>query len=119
VKELERRLTTGGSSEAERARVLQAVNSQQKHMDKVATFLPNAIGRFKALLDDLSNVTQLQVDKARGILRELLGREIVLHPTADGIERYLTAEVTGDYQGLLRLAIGKIKVVEGRGSHRR
>jgi hypothetical protein len=36
-------------------------------MDKVATFLPNAIGRFKALLDNLSNVTQLQVDKARGI----------------------------------------------------
>lgn len=40
-------------------------------MEKVTTFLPNAIGHFKALLKDLANVTQLQVDKARGILREL------------------------------------------------
>jgi hypothetical protein len=36
------------------------------------------------LTDDLANVTQLQVDRARGLLRVLLGKEIVLHPTADG-----------------------------------
>jgi hypothetical protein len=47
------------------------VNGQQKNIEKVETFLPNAIGRFKALLDDLANVTQLQMDKAWGILREL------------------------------------------------
>ena len=35
----------------------------------------------------------------RGILRVFLGKEILLHPTADGVERYLTAEVTGDYEG--------------------
>lgn len=49
----------------------------------VATFLPNAIGRSKAMLDDLVNVTQHQVDKARGILRELMESEIV-HSTSDG-----------------------------------
>lgn len=103
-------------AEAERTSLLHAANGQQKHMDKVATFLPNAIGRLKALLHSLSNVTQLQVDKARGILRELLGNEIVLHPTAEGIERYLTAEVTGDYQGLLRLIIGKNNGGGGQGS---
>jgi len=27
----------------------------------------------------------------------------VLHPTADGKDRYLTAEVSGDYAGLLKL----------------
>jgi hypothetical protein len=71
---------------------------------------------FKTLIEDLANVTQLQVDRARGLLRVLLGREIVLHPCADGAERYLTAEVTGDYAGLLRLVIGQNKSGGGQGS---
>ena len=54
-------------SEAERARFLRAVNGRQKNMEKVTTLLPNAIGRIKALLDNLANVTQLQVDKAREV----------------------------------------------------
>ena len=103
-------------AEAERARLLHAVNGQQKHIDKVATFLPNTMGRFKALLDNLSTVTQSHVDKARAQLRMLLGKEIVLHPCADGEERYLTAEVSGDYEGLLRLATGKNKDGGGQGS---
>jgi hypothetical protein len=45
------------------------------------------------LIDNLENVTQLQVDRARSLLRMLLVKEIVLHPTADGTARYLTAEV--------------------------
>ncbi|NWF74713.1 MAG: hypothetical protein HXY51_16980 [Nitrospirae bacterium] len=64
------------------------------------TLLPNAIGRFKALLTDLANVTQRQVDMGRAQLRMLLGKEIVLYPCADGEGRYLTAEVTGDYEGV-------------------
>jgi hypothetical protein len=36
------------------------------------------------MLDNLVNVTQHQVDKARGILRELMRSEIVLHPTSGG-----------------------------------
>ena len=86
-------------------------------MEKVTTFLPNAIGRIKALLDNLANVTQLQVDKAREVLRGLLGKEIVLHPTADGATRYLTAEVSGDYAGLLRLAVGQNKSGGGHPLH--
>jgi predicted transcriptional regulator len=39
------------------------------------------------LIDDLANVTQLQVDRARSLLRVLLGKEIVIHPTADGSAR--------------------------------
>jgi len=80
-------------AEAERATLLQSVQGQQKNVEKVAAFLPNAIGCFKALIDDLANVTQLQVDKARDQLRVLLGKEIALHLTSDGVERYLTAEV--------------------------
>ena len=44
-----------------------------------------------------------------------MGEEIVLHPTADGKDRYLTAEVSGDYAGLLRLVTGKNKFGGGQG----
>ena len=82
----------------------------------MAAFLPNAIGRFQTLLDDLANVTQLQVDRARGLLRVLLGNAITLHPCSDGQGRYLEAEVAGDYAGLLRLAVGQNKSGGGQGS---
>jgi hypothetical protein len=62
------------------------VLGQQTNADTVATFLPNAIGRSKAMLDDLVNMTQHYVDK-RGILLELMESEIVLHSTLDGSSR--------------------------------
>ena len=36
-------------AEAERARLLQQLHGQQKKLDKVSSFLPNAVERFKAL----------------------------------------------------------------------
>jgi hypothetical protein len=39
------------------------------------------------LIDDLANVTQLQVDRVRSLLLVLLGKEIMLHPTVDGTVR--------------------------------
>lgn len=65
------------------------------------------------MIDDLANPTQLQVDKARAALRDLLGKEILLHPTADGTERYLTAEISGDYADLLRLETRESKFAGG------
>lgn len=103
-------------AEVERTALLQTVQGQHKQVAKVAAFLPNAIGRFKSLIEDLANVTQLHVDRARGLLRVLLGKEIVLHPTADGAARYLTAEVSGDYAGLLRQVVGQNKSGGGQGS---
>jgi len=61
------------------------------------------------LIDDLANVTQLQVDLARSLLRVLLGKEIVLLPTANGSVLYLTPEMLGGYAGLLRLAVRQNK----------
>ena len=43
---------------------------------------------------------------ARGLLKDLVGGSILLHPTDDKDARYLTAELAGDYAGLLRLAAG-------------
>jgi Slp family outer membrane lipoprotein len=92
--------------EAEQATLTQTIAGRNKLFDKVVTFLPDMEQRFKQLVDNLATVTQQQVDKARGILRDLVGGQIPLHATADGAERYLTAEVSGDYSGLLKLALG-------------
>ena len=63
----------------------------------------------------MAAIPQHHIAQAREALKSLVGKTIALHPCADGAGRYLTAEVTGDYAGLLRLETGKIKVVEGRG----
>src|SRR5262245_41853476 len=60
-------------AEAERAHLRQMMQGSYKKLDKVASFLPDLVGRFKTLVDDLATVTQFQVDKARGLLRELVG----------------------------------------------
>jgi hypothetical protein len=97
-------------AEAERALLLQAL--QPKALDKASTFVPNLVEKFKILVDDIVTSTQHQVDKARGILRDLVGGEIVLHRAADGTERFLTAQVAGDYVGLMQLVMGpKINLV--------
>ena len=99
-------------AEAERTRLVQTIHGGYKIFDKVASFLPDLVGKFKTLVDDLVALTQYQVDKARGIVRDLVGGQVRLHPTADGVERFLTAELSGDYAGLLRLAAGpKISLV--------
>jgi len=92
--------------EAEQSSLTQTIKGRNKLFEKVVAFLPNMEQRFKALIDDLVTVTQPEVDKARGILRELVGGSIRLHPASDGADRFLTAEVTGDYSGLLKLACG-------------
>jgi site-specific DNA recombinase len=93
-------------AEAERAHLHQIVQGPYKKLDKVTRFLPDMMDRFKILVNDLATVTQFQVDKARGMLRELVGGRILLYPAADSADRYLMAELTGDYAGLLRLVCG-------------
>ena len=62
------------------------------------------VGRFKTLIDDLANVTQPQVNQARGLLRMLLGKEMVPHPqrrTGQNATLRLTGRVMmRDYCGL-------------------
>ena len=93
-------------AEAERARLRQMVQASYKQLDKITRFLPDLVGRFNVLVDDLATVTQFQVDKSRGMLRELVGGRILHYPKSDGTERYLMAELTGDYAGLVRLVCG-------------
>ena len=65
-------------------------------------------------MGSLAAIPHYHVDKAHEALKSLLGESIALHPCADGAGRYLTAEVIGDYEGLLRLAIGKNKAGGGQ-----
>ncbi|MCS6306003.1 MAG: recombinase family protein [Nitrospira sp.] len=102
--------------EAEQQRLQDTLKRTQSKADQVTAFLPDVIRRFKAAVENLATVTQHSVDKTRGILRDLMGAQIVLHPTADGSTRYLTAEVSGDYAGLYRLVTGKNKFGGGEGS---
>lgn len=111
--------------EAERARLLQIAQGSSKVLDKVTTVIPDLVARFKTLVEDLAVVRQHDVDKARGIVQSLLAPEdtgeaatdtwhrgrIVLHPTSDGSERYLTAHLRGNYEALVPLAAGsKLKL---------
>jgi F420-0:gamma-glutamyl ligase-like protein len=82
----------------------------------VIPLLPNLKERFKTLVENLANIPRQHVDQAREVIKSLLGATITLHPCADGVGRYLTAEVTGNYAGLMKLAIGKNKAGGGQGS---
>jgi hypothetical protein len=42
-------------------------------------------------------------------------RDRLLHPCSDGVQRFLTAEVNGNYAGLLRLAGVENKFGGGQG----
>jgi site-specific DNA recombinase len=98
--------------EAEQHTLIQSISGRAKVLDKVVSFLPDLEQRFKGLVENLATVTQHQVDKARGILRDLVGGTITLHPASDGAERYLTAELSGDYSGLLKLACGPKLIIK-------
>ncbi len=103
-------------AEAERGRLLSQLQASTAKSDNLTTMLPNLKERFKTLVGNLAATPHDHVAKAREALKSLLGKTIALHPCADGAGRYLTAEVTGDYEGLLRLAIGKNKAGGGQGS---
>lgn len=103
-------------AEAERKRLQNAIAVRGNKADNVVRLLPNLKERFEALVANLATVAHQHADKAREVLKSVLGGQIMLHPCADGVERYLTAEVSGNYAGLLRLALGKNKDGGGHGS---
>jgi hypothetical protein len=95
-------------AEAEREGLRQALQGSTNTRDKLTMVLPNLMERLQRMLDDLTKATRHEIDKARSINHGLVGeKKIVLRPTAN----YLTAELAGDYAGLVRLAVPNIKVV--------
>ena len=96
-------------AEAEREGLRQALQGSTNTRDKLTMVLPNLMERLQRMLDNLTKTTRHEIDKARSIIHGLVGeKKIVLRPTAN----YLTAELAGDYAGLIPLVFqGNIKVV--------
>lgn len=91
-------------AEAARASMQHALKASAKSADPVAPLLSDLKDRFRSLVNNVSVIAARNVEKARGALKELLAESIKLHPCSSGQERYLTAEITGNYVGLMQMA---------------
>ena len=87
-------------AEAERTRLLAALNVDTRTLDKVAEFLPRAMDHYRALVAGLGTTAQRDVARARAQIKTLVRGRVTLHPTDQG---YLEAEMAGDPAGLLKL----------------
>jgi site-specific DNA recombinase len=90
-------------AEAERARLLAAPVPHAKTLDTLIAFLPNATARYRTLVDGLATLPARHIDQAREQIKALVG-DITLWPTPAG---HLEAELTGNYAGFLKLAVGQ------------
>ncbi len=97
-------------AEAERERLLEALDVDLRGLDKIGEFLPRAAERYRQLVENLGEVTLRDVARARAQIRQLVGGEIRLVPEGHA----LYAEMRGNYAGLLKLA-NAIMVVPRRG----
>lgn len=96
---------------AEREReALQAVAAEPA--SELPELLPQAWERFQALTREMENLGEEDIPRIRTQLQALLG-EINLVPAEGG--KYLNAQLTGNYAGLLGLTESKINVVAGAG----
>ena len=103
-------LTPTTKAELEKAEAsatgFRVAQGQDYKLDNLAMLLPNLKERFATVMAQLTTLlTSQHMQAARETLQTLFGREIVLHPSADGVERFLTAELSGDYAGVVRLAM--------------
>jgi len=67
-------------AERERDRIQTELKVHSSKLDALALMLPNLRERFKKLIASLASLKHQHVDKAREILKNLLGSQIVLHP---------------------------------------
>ncbi len=95
--------------EAEKA-ALEAAAAQAeaaaRQAARTVTMIPRALDRYRALVENLGEVSRRDVERARADVRKLVGGEIRLMPATGG----LVAEIRGDYGGMLRLGSGKSTV---------
>src|SRR4026209_1290776 len=87
-------------AEAAREGLRQALQGSTNPRDKLTMVLPNLMERLQRMLDDLTTATRRGIAKPRSIIHGRGGeKKIVLRPTAN----YLTAELAGDYAGIIPL----------------
>jgi len=61
---------------------------------------------FEQFIGDLAKLGPHQIDKARGIIKDLVGGTITLKPTKTSQGKKLAALITPDYLGLARHLVG-------------
>ena len=69
----------------------------------MTAFLPNAQARYRTLVDGLATLPRQHIEQAREQIKALVG-DITLWPAPAG---HLEAELTGNYAGFLKLAVGQ------------
>lgn len=91
------------SAEANKSRIEGLLRGNSRSAENVIAFLPRAVDRYTEMLNNLTETLQRDVACARHQLKQLLG-EIALFPSG----KYLEAEVSGSYDGLLASGNPKI-----------
>lgn len=86
-------------AEAERERFQAELRTQTSTCDKTSLLAPNLKARFESLVSNRASIRQKHIDQARAFLKTILGPENLLHPSSDGEERFLTAEM---FRGTMR-----------------
>ncbi|HET9844341.1 MAG TPA: hypothetical protein VFQ02_01250, partial [Nitrospira sp.] len=92
-------------AERDRDRLQGILKTKATKVDTLGVLLPNLKERFKTVMTDLTTPDGPEYARGAGDASDAVGREIVLHPSADGTERFLTAELSGNYAGVVRLAM--------------
>ena len=103
-------------AEKEKSDIQRQLKITPPPVDNMAILLPRVVDGFQEMVANLETHTQSEVSKLRRKISALVGEKIVLKPENEDSE-YLTAEVSGDYAGLLQAFEnkGKLSVVAGGG----
>lgn len=94
-------------AEREKYELQQVIASSNSGIDNIATVLPRIVEQYRYMVDNFETVTQPQVNRVRQKISALLGDKITLRPNGNG---NLTAELSGDYGGLLEAIDFKVKL---------
>jgi len=93
-------------AEAERERLKQQLEAPSKPNGTLPAVLPDMSQWFEQFIGDLAKLGPHQIDKVRGIIKDLVGGTITLKPTKTSQGKKLAALITPDYLGLARQLVG-------------
>ncbi len=86
-------------AEGQKAEIRRQLEANGDKTDNITTLLPRAVDRFQKMVNDLENVSQMEVNQIRNKISALIGGKITLKPDDTG---HLAADVQGDYLGLMQ-----------------
>src|SRR5262249_52769182 len=88
------------TSSRRRKRLKQQLEAPSKPNGTLPAVLPDMSQWFEQFIGDLAKLGPHQIDKVRGIIKDLVGGTITLKPTKTSQGKKLAALITPDYLGL-------------------